>query len=141
MWAAYALAAAFVAALYITLTKTGLKAVHPTVVLPVQTALCLLVVSSAAWYGGRFGALAEIDRKGWGLLAASGVLTGVSSLLLFQALHAGPASRVIPLDRLSLVFTAVLAAVFLGEAITWRVGAGLVLMAVGAAVVASARTE
>ena len=62
----------------------------------------------------------------------SGVATGVSWLAYFRALQLGPASRVSPIDKLSLPLTVVLAAAFLGESVGWKLGVGVTLMAVGA---------
>ncbi len=87
---------------------------------------------------GNAGQLGALDRRGWTYLLLAGVVTGVSSLLLYRALKLGSASRVVPLDRLSLVFAMVFGAVFLKEKVGWQVILGGALMAVGALVIAAA---
>jgi transporter family protein len=69
-------------------------------------------------------------------LVLSGLATGASWLCYFHALKIGPASRVAPIDKLSVVFVVVLAAIFLGEAFTWKIALGVLLMVAGAIVVA-----
>jgi transporter family protein len=65
-------------------------------------------------------------------LVLSGVATGISWLAYFRALQLGPASRVSPIDKLSLPITIVLAAIFLGETVGWKLGLGVALMTIGA---------
>jgi transporter family protein len=77
-------------------------------------------------------ALMSVSRRSWIFLVLSGLATGISWLAYFRALQMAPASLVAPLDKLSLPLTIVLAALLLGESISWRVAAGVSLMAVGA---------
>jgi transporter family protein len=87
---------------------------------------------------GSHQGLAQIDRRSWLFLAASGVATGLSWICYFRALSLGQASKVAPIDKLSVVFVILLAWPILGEALTWRKAAGGVLIAVGAIVLAFA---
>jgi transporter family protein len=73
-----------------------------------------------------------MPRRSWIFLSLSGVATGLSWLAYFRALQLGPASRVAPIDKLSLPLTIVLAAVVLGESISWRVAIGVAMMTAGA---------
>jgi transporter family protein len=73
-----------------------------------------------------------MPRRSWIFLTLSGVATGLSWLAYFRALQLGPASRVAPIDKLSLPLTIILAAFVLGESITWKVGVGVAMMTAGA---------
>jgi transporter family protein len=77
--------------------------------------------------------------KTWIFLVAAGIVTAVSSLLTFRALKDGDASQVNPLERVSLVFAVILAAIFLKEKLTWQVIVGAVLMTAGALFIALAK--
>jgi transporter family protein len=81
---------------------------------------------------GERQALATMTRRSWIFLSLSGIATGLSWLAYFRALQLGPASRVAPIDKLSLPLTIVLAAAVLGESITWKVGIGVAMMTAGA---------
>lgn len=83
--------------------------------------------------------MAEIDRRTWLFLIAAGVITCLSSLFSFQALKMGHASRTSSFDKISLVFSILLAAFFLKEKITWQVVLGATLMAGGAVLIAFTR--
>jgi len=138
MWAVYALLAALAGAVMATLTKAGLKEVDSNVGLAVQSVLILVIAWGTVAWQGNLGQLGALDRRGWTYLLLAGVVTGISSLLLYRALKLGHASRVVPLDRLSLVFAILLGAVFLKEKVGWQVMLGGGLMAVGALVIAAA---
>ena len=79
-------------------------------------------------------AMEDLSRKTWLFLTLSGVATGISWLCYFRALQLGEASKVAPIDKLSVVFVLVFAALFLGEALTWRTGLGGALIVAGAVV-------
>ncbi len=81
---------------------------------------------------GEHRALQTISRRSLVFLVLSAVATGVSWLAYYRALQLAPASRVAPIDKLSLPLTLILAALFLGEAMTWRLVLGVTLMTVGA---------
>ena len=136
MRAVYALLAALAGAVMATLTKAGLKGVDSNVGLAVQSVLILLIAWGAVAFQGNLGRLGELDRRSWTYLLLAGVVTGVSSLFLYRALKLGNASRVVPLDRLSLVFAILLGSVFLKEKVGWQVIVGGGLMALGALVIA-----
>ena len=138
MWVWYALLSALAAAVMATITKAGLRSVDSNVGLAVQSVLILLIAWGTVAFQGNLGQLAQLDRSSWACPLVGGVVTGVASLLLYRALKLGDAARVVPLDRLSLVFAIVLGGVFLKEKIGWQVIVGGGLMAVGAVVIASA---
>jgi transporter family protein len=135
-WLPWALAAAALSALMSVLTKAGLRDVDPGVGLAIQ-APCLAVFAWAAVLArGRVGELADADGRTWACLILDGVAISLAYACLFRALKLGDASAVSPVDKLSLVFAVVLAALFLGERLTWQTGVGAGLMAAGAVVIA-----
>jgi transporter family protein len=114
------------------LAKVGVEGVPSTL----ATALRTIVIAILAW-GVAIGMnehhqLSAISRRSLIFLALSAVATAASWLAYFRALQMAPASLVVPIDKLSLPLTIVLAALFLGESISWRLGAGVALMTVGA---------
>ena len=133
-WLAYALIAAAAAAATAILSKLGVEGVPSTLATAVRT----VVVTALAWllvFGfGEQRSVAELPRRTLVFLALSGVATAVSWLAYFRALQMAPASWVAPIDKLSLPFTIMLAAVFLREPFTWQLGVGVALMVAGAVV-------
>lgn len=133
-WLAYALIAAAAAAATAILSKLGVEGVPSTLATAVRT----VVVGVVAWVLvlglGEQRSVAELSRRTLVFLALSGVATAVSWLAYFRALQMAPASWVAPIDKLSLPFTIVLAAIFLREPFTWQLGAGVALMVAGAVV-------
>ena len=133
-WLVYAFISAAAAALTAILAKIGVEAVPSTL----ATAFRTVVVGVFAWlivFGvGEHRAIASVPRRSWLFLFLSGLATGISWLAYFRALQLGQASRVAPIDKLSLPLTIVLAAVWLGEPIGWKVAAGVTLMTIGALV-------
>jgi transporter family protein len=131
-WFTYALISALSAALTAILAKLGVEGVPSTLATAVRT----VVVAVFAWllvFGfGEHRALGSISKRSLLYLVLSGLATGVSWLAYFRALQLGPASRVAPIDKLSLPLTIVLAALWLGESIGWRTSVGVALMAIGA---------
>ncbi|GAB4053724.1 EamA family transporter [Spirosoma litoris] len=139
MWIVFALSAALAAATVVTLSKAGIKHVDSSLAFAIQSVLILLVSWSVVIAQGSLPDVARIERRVWIYLVIAGVLTCVSSLLSFRALKLGNASQVSPLTNFSLVFSVILAAVFLKEKLSWQVIAGAVMMAIGALTIALAR--
>jgi bacterial/archaeal transporter family protein len=136
-WWIYALGAAAAAAFTAVLAKLGVRNVPSNL----ATALRTSVVLAFAWaiVVGRqeFRSLPGLDRRALFFLAASGLATGASWLAYFKALSLAPASRVAAIDKLSLPFTLVLAALVLGEPFGWRAAVGVALMVAGAVLTVS----
>lgn len=137
-WQGYAVCSALFAAMVALLSKAGLKGVDSDWAVAVRTTVVLvmawgLVVFKGGGEGIR-GAWASMPGRSLAFLLLSGVATGLSWLCYFRALDMGEALRVAPIDKLSVVFTTVLAAVFLGETLTWAKAAGVGLIAAGALV-------
>lgn len=127
MWLVYAFGSAVFAALTSILAKIGIDGVNSNL----ATALRTVVVLAMAW-GMVFLTDAQgISRKSWVFLILSGLATGASWLCYYKALQMGEASKVVPIDKLSVVFTLVLAFAFLHEKFTWKSGVGCLLIAAG----------
>lgn len=139
MWLLFSLSAALATAIVVTLSKAGIKNVDSSLAFAIQSVLILLVAWGVVIGQGNLPDVARIDRRSWVYLVLAGVITCVSSLLSFRALKLGDAARVSSLDKVSLVFSVILAVVFLKEKVTWQVVLGVVLMGVGAVVIAVAR--
>jgi transporter family protein len=131
-WLIFALASAGAAALTAVLAKVGVEGVPSNL----ATAIRTVVITVFAWMivigTGERHDLFRISRRSLVFLVLSGVATGISWLAYFRALQLAPASRVSPVDKLSLPLTIVMAAVFLGESIGWKLGLGVALMTIGA---------
>lgn len=139
MWIVFSLLAALSAAVVVTLSKAGIKNVDSSLAFAIQSVLIVLVAWGVVAWQGNLPDVTAIDRRSWIFLITAGVITCVSSLLSFRALSLGNASRVSPIDKVSLVFAIVLAAVFLKEKVSWQVMLGAGLMAIGAVVIAMAK--
>lgn len=137
MWIIFSLLAAFAAAVVVILSKAGIKNIDSSLGFAIQSVLILIVFWSVVIWQGNLPDVTRLDRRTWLFLVLAGIITCVSSLLTFKALKLGDASRVSPLERVSLVFAIALAAWFLKERINWQIIAGAVLMVIGAVVIAS----
>ena len=131
MWFVFALLSAVFAALTSILAKIGIQGVNSNL----ATALRTLVVLAMAWgmvfLTGSQSGIGSISRKSWLFLILSGLATGASWLCYYRALQIGDASKVVPIDKLSVVLTPVLAFVFLHEQFTVKSLLGCVLIAAG----------
>ena len=142
-WLPWALLSAVFAALTAILAKAGVSspsssgsAVDPNVATAVRTVVVLVFAWAVALGAGGVGALRDLPARGWLFLTLSGLATGASWLCYFRALARGTAGQVAPVDKLSVPFTLVLAALVLGERLTWREWLGGSLILLGAMVIA-----
>jgi transporter family protein len=135
-WQVWALASAFFAGLTAILAKVGVRDMDSNLATAVRTAVVLVLAASIVAWQKSYKTLPELDSRSVIFLALSGLATGASWLCYFHALKIGPASRVAPIDKLSVVFVVILAAIFLGEAFTWKIALGVLLMVAGAIIVA-----
>lgn len=131
MWAVFALLSAVFAALTSVLAKIGIEGVNSNL----ATALRTIVVLAMAW-GMVFltksqGGICEISKKSWLFLILSGLATGASWLCYYKALQMGSTSKVVPIDKLSVVITIILAAIFLHEDISAKSAVGAILITAG----------
>lgn len=131
MWLFYALMAAFFAALTAIFAKIGLVGVDATLATAIRTGVALILGWMAVFMAGTQDNLPFLTRRQLGFLGLSGLATGLSWLCYFQALKAGPVSKVAPVDKLSVVLTIVLAAFFLGEPVGWKTAVGCLLLLAG----------
>jgi transporter family protein len=130
-WVHWALLSALFAGLTAVLAKAGVKDIDSNLATAIRTAV-VLIFAWAIVLVGRTGSLAAVTGRAWLFLVLSGLATGASWLCYFRALQLGEASRVAPVDKLSVVVAMVLAAMFLGEQLTWRHWAGGLLIVAGA---------
>lgn len=134
MWFAFALGSAVFAALTAILAKVGIEGVDSNLATSIRTLVVLVMAWAIVLVTGVQGGLASISAKSWVFLVLSGLATGASWLCYYRALQLGQASLVVPIDKLSLVITLVLAVVLLREQLTARGVVGAVLVTVGAIV-------
>ena len=131
MWFVFALLSAVFAALTSILAKVGIEGVNSNL----ATALRTLVVLAMAWMmvfvTNAQSGIGEISRKSWLFLILSGLATGASWLCYYRALQIGEASKVVPIDKLSIVITLVLAWTFLHEQVSAKSIIGCLLIAAG----------
>jgi bacterial/archaeal transporter family protein len=131
-WFVFALLSAFFAALTAILAKIGVKDVSSNLATGVRTVVILLFAWGIVFFTGEHKQLASVSKFSLLFLILSGLATGLSWLFYFRALQLGEASKVSPIDKLSLVLTVVFAAFLLGEKLTLAKVAGVILMVGGA---------
>ena len=131
MWFVLALGSAVFAALTSILAKVGIDGVNSNLATAVRTAVVLIMAWGMVFLTDAQGGLAAISRKSWLFLILSGLATGASWLCYYRALQIGDASKVVPVDKLSVVITLVLAFAFLHEKFTWKSIAGAALITAG----------
>ena len=137
-WLVWSLLSAVFAAATALLAKLGVANVDPNLATAVRTTVVVVFAWMIALSLGTHGELVHIERRSWIFLIASGLATGLSWLCYFRALSLGEASKVAPIDKLSVIFVIALAAPILGEALTTRKIVGGALIAAGAIVLALA---
>jgi transporter family protein len=135
-WLLWACLSALFAGLTAVLAKAGVKDIDSNLATAIRTTVVLIFAWSIAVVAGSGRALATVPAKGWLFLILSGLATGASWLCYFRALQLGDASRVAPVDKLSVVVAMALAALFLGEHLTWQHWAGGALIVAGTLVIA-----
>lgn len=135
MWFVFALLSAVFAALTSILAKVGIESVNSNLATAIRTVVVLVMAWGMVFVTNTQGGLTDISRKSWLFLILSGLATGASWLCYYRALQIGEASKVVPIDKLSVVITLVLAFVFLHERFTPKsligcllIGAGTLLM-------------
>lgn len=135
--------AAFLSAVFAALTsilaKIGIKDVDSNLATAIRTSVILIFTWGIVFFQGTTSSITQLSRNSILFLVLSGLATGLSWLFYFYALKIGEASRVVPIDKLSLVITIVFAALILREKITLQIAAGALMMTVGAIVIAVAK--
>jgi transporter family protein len=135
-WVAWALLSAVFAGITAVLAKVGVANVDSNLATAIRTTVILVITWAIAYAASPSGGLSMPGRKTLLFLALSGLATGLSWLCYFRALQLGEASRVAPIDKLSVVFAIVLAGLFLRERLTWHQAVGGALIVAGSLVIA-----
>jgi transporter family protein len=138
-WLGWALASALFAAVTAILAKIGVAGVDATLATAVRTCVVLVFTWMMVWLNPAARGLSALTPRNWTFLALSGIATGLSWLCYFRALQIGQASRVAPIDKLSVALVILLGALVLGERLTWAKGIGGLLIVAGAIVIALER--
>ena len=138
-WIYWALLSAVFAALTAIFAKIGIQGVDSDLATLVRTAIIIVVLSAFVWLAGKWSNPFELPAKTWIFLGLSGLATGASWVCYFRALQLGEASKVAPIDKLSLVLVAVFAFAFLGERPSVRDWTGIAMVAGGVLVLALKR--
>ena len=131
MWAGFALLSALFAALTSILAKLGMEGINSNLATAIRTAVVLVMAWGIVFLTGKHHGIGDIGGRSWIFLILSGVATGLSWLCYYRALQLGRASQVVPIDKLSVVITLVLAFVFLHEPFTAKSMVGCALIAAG----------
>lgn len=131
MWFIFALLSAVFAAITSILAKIGIDGVNSNLATAIRTVVVVLMAWGMVFITNAQGGITEISRKSWVFLILSGLATGASWLCYYKALQVGDASKVVPVDKLSVVITLVLAFIFLHEQFTWKSGIGAILITIG----------
>ena len=131
MWFLFALLSAVFAAFTSILAKIGVEGVNSTLATAIRTVVVLVMAWGMVFMTHTQTGISEISRKSWVFLILSGLATGASWLCYYRALQIGEASKVVPVDKLSVVITLVLAFVFLHEEFTAKSLIGCILIGAG----------
>ncbi len=131
MWLLLALLSAVFAALTSILAKVGIDGVNSNLATAIRTVVVVFMAWGMVFITSAQGGIADISSKSWLFLILSGLATGASWLCYYKALQLGEASKVVPIDKLSVVFTLILAFVFLHEQFTWKSIVGALLITAG----------
>ena len=131
MWFIFAILSAIFAALTSILAKIGIEGVNSNLATAVRTIVVVFMAWLMVFITGSQNGLMDISKKSWIFLILSGLATGASWLCYYKALQIGEASKVVPIDKLSIVITVALAFLFLGEQITLKTLIGCSLIVAG----------
>ncbi len=131
MWILFAVASSIFAALTAILAKIGIEGVPSDLATAIRTSVVLFMSWIMVFLTGTQGDITQISTKSWAFLVLSGLATGASWLCYYKALQIGEASKVVPIDKLSVVITIILAAVILHEPFTGKSLLGCILIGAG----------
>ncbi|MDO8470246.1 MAG: EamA family transporter [bacterium] len=137
MWLLYAFLSSITAAAVAIFGKLGLKTLDSTLATTIRSIIMAAFLVLVSLFLKKFQGftLGSLNSRDWWLIAAAGISGALSWLFYFVALKLAPATKVVVIDRLSLVFVIILAAIFLGEAIGWKSVVGGLLMVAGAVLI------
>ena len=131
MWFIFALLSAVFAALTSILAKVGIDGVNSNLATAIRTVVVVIMAWGMVFLTNAQAGITEISRKSWIFLILSGLATGASWLCYYKALQVGEASKVVPVDKLSVVITLILAFIFLHEEFTAKSLIGYILITAG----------
>ena len=131
MWFVFALLSAFFAALTSILAKVGIEGVSSNLATAIRTVVVVVMAWGMVFLTNTQGGIADISKRSWLFLILSGLATGASWLCYYKALQIGDASKVVPIDKMSVVITLILAFVFLHEQFTAKSLIGCILIGLG----------
>lgn len=131
MWMVFAFLSALFAALTSILAKIGIDGVNTNLATAIRTVVVVVMAWGMVFLTNTQSGISEISRKSWLFLILSGLATGASWLCYYRALQLGSASKVVPIDKLSVIITLILAFVFLHEEFTIKSLIGCVCIGVG----------
>lgn len=131
MWLLFAVLSAVFAAATSILAKIGIDGVNSNLATAIRTIVVLVMAWSVVFLTKSSGGITAISSRSWLFLILSGLATGASWLCYFYAIKIGDVSKVVPVDKCSLVLTIIFAVVFLGEALTWKTVVGCLLLLAG----------
>ena len=135
MWLVLAVFSAVFAALTSVLAKVGIDGVNSNLATAVRTMVVVVMAWGMVFLTNTQGGLMEISKKSWIFLVMSGIATGASWLCYYRALQIGEVSKVVPIDKLSVLITLILAFVFLHEDVTIKSVIGCILIGAGTLVI------
>lgn len=131
-WQLFTLGSALFAGLTTVLAKVGVSGINSNLATLLRTVVILAFISGIVIWRGEWEAPLSLPRRSLVFLVLSGLVTGASWLCYYRALQLGPAARVAPLDKLSVVVAMFLAVVYLGESLTWKSAIGGAFISFGA---------
>ncbi|MBQ2803988.1 MAG: EamA family transporter [Lachnospiraceae bacterium] len=131
MWMVFAVLSAIFAALTSILAKIGIEGVNSNLATAIRTVVVVLMAWGMVFITHTQGGIAEIGKRSWLFLILSGLATGASWLCYYKALQVGEASKVVAIDKMSVIITFILAFIFLHEKLTPKSLVGSILIAIG----------
>lgn len=131
MWLLFAILSAVFAAATAILAKIGIDGVNSNLATAIRTVVVLLMAWGVVFLTNSGGGIASISPRSWLFLILSGIATGASWMCYFYAIKIGDVSKVVPIDKCSLVLTIIFAVIFLGEAFTRKTLVGSILLLAG----------
>ncbi|MGG7058795.1 EamA family transporter [Clostridium nigeriense] len=131
MWVIYALLSALFAALTSILAKIGIENINSNLATAIRTVVVLVMAWGIVLINGSINQISNISQKSWLFLILSGIATGLSWLFYYKALQIGEASKVVPIDKFSVVITMILAFVVLKEAASFKTILGGIFITIG----------
>ena len=135
MWLLFAIFSAVFAAATAIFAKLGIDGVDSNLATAIRTVVVLMMAWGMVFITSSQGGISSISTRSWLFLVLSGLTTGASWLCYFYAIKVGEVSKVVPIDKCSLVLTILFAAIFLGEAFTWKTLIGSLLLLAGAVLI------